>query len=435
MDLVIYGIRRLVKLVNKLKHKNQQILWLIFIITIAYVFSNGLTTWVYYSNYNTSMSILAEVATKSGQDGIDIVADILKDNGMSSAEQGKQLLEKYGYWKNGKNILYQQFIRNITVTACSNFFLFALLFYLLLLWYRKVQKREKSKFLQIESTITSFRENNFEVALELDNEDEQEIINYQLDALGHYLKLLKEEARLEKEGTKELVSDISHQLKTPVAALDACFSVLLRENLSEEEQKEFRVRCRSALDGLEILLHSLLQISKMEAGLIQVNRKMLPIMETIVSAVNRVYPNAASKEIEFVFDYDEALENYEIMQDKKWLSEAIINVLDNAIKYSPANSEIFVRLQRRTGFTRIEIEDQGIGIPKKEYHKIFQRFFRGSLSEVNEENGSGIGLFLSREIIEQHGGTITVSSNFERKMELNRKSGSIFIIQLPDYAS
>ena len=292
----------------------------------AYIFSNGLTTWVYYQNYNNSMNILAEIATKSGQDGVDIVIDILKDNNLDSIEQGKQLLEKYGYLKNVENVLYQQFLQNIAVTAGGTFFLLAILLSLLWLWQRTILQKDKARFLQIEKTLVDFRENNYEVILELDDEDEQEKIKYQLDVLGHYMKFLKEEARLEKEGTKELVSDISHQLKTPVAALDACFSVLLRDNLSEEEQKEFRIRCRNALDGLEVLLQSLLQISKMEVGLIQIDKKNLSLLETIITAVNRVYPNAIKKDIELVFDFDETLENYKIMQDKKWLSEALINI-------------------------------------------------------------------------------------------------------------
>lgn len=426
----MYGMRKWVNLVARGKRKKQQILQLISIVMFAYIFSNCLTTWVYYQNYNNSMNILAEIATKSGQDGVDIVIDILKDNNLDSIEQGKQLLEKYGYLKNVENVLYQQFLQNIAVTAGGTFFLFVILFSLFWLWQRMILLKDKSRFLQIENTLVNFRENNYEVILELDDEDEQEKIKYQLDVLGRYMKLLKEEARLEKEGTKELVSDISHQLKTPVAALDACFSVLLRDNLSEEEQKEFRIRCRNALDGLEVLLQSLLQISKMEVGLIQIDKKKLPLLETIITAVNRVYPNAIKKDIELVFDFDETLENYEIMQDKKWLSEALINILDNAIKYSPTHSEIAIRLQNRTGIVRIEIEDQGIGIPKEEYHKVFQRFFRGSLPEVKEESGSGIGLFLSREIIEQHHGTITVSSNFDKEVGFNHRHGSKFVIQL-----
>ena len=106
-----------------------------------------------------------------------------------------------------------------------------------------------------------------------------------------------------------MVSDISHQLKTPVAALDTCFSILLRNNLSQTEQQEFRIRCRSALDGLETLLQSLLEISKMETGLIQINKKKLPLMDTVISAVNCTYPKADEKEIEFIFDYAKSAGN------------------------------------------------------------------------------------------------------------------------------
>ncbi len=276
---------------------------------------------------------------------------------------------------------------------------------------------------QLEEILIRFRENKFDDLQKTEDHAELEKLNDQLEAIGHHIQLIKEEARAEKENTKEMVSDISHQLKTPVAALDTCFSVLMQNDLSATEQEEFRIRCRSALDGLETLLQSLLEISKMETGLIQINKKKLPLMDTVISAVNRTYPKADEKEMEFVFDY-EKLETCTIMQDKRWLGEAVINVLDNAVKYSPCGSKIFIRLQKRNDLVRMEIEDQGIGIPQNEYHKIFQRFYRGSSKEVMEKSGTGIGLFLSREIIEKHGGTITVTSG-------KKKKGSTFVIQLP----
>ena len=131
-------------------------------------------------------------------------------------------------------------------------------------------------FRQLEEILIRFRENKFDDLLKTENHAELEKLNDQLEAIGHHIQLLKEEARAEKENTKEMVSDISHQLKTPVAALDTCFSVLMQNDLSATEQEEFRIRCRSALDGLETLLQSLLEISKMETGLIQINKKKLP---------------------------------------------------------------------------------------------------------------------------------------------------------------
>lgn len=111
----------------------------------------------------------------------------------------------------------------------------------------------------------------------------------------------------------------------------------------------------------------------------------------------------------------------EIPHDPHWTREAIANVLENAVKYSPADSCIQIRLMRRTSFLRIDIEDQGIGIDSREYSKIFQRFYRGSALQVKEADGSGVGLYLTRTILEAQGGSISVSSG---------KRGSIFTVQL-----
>lgn len=299
------------------------------------------------------------------------------------------------------------------------------------MWQNTVRKNEVSVLSKVEQNLIRFRENNMKVLEVGEGTDEQQKIVYELESLGSQLQLLREEARQEKEGTKELVADISHQLKTPISALDTSFSILLQENLSVEERTEFTKRCRNALDGLEILLQSLLQISRLEAGLIQIEKSQQSLSDIILIAVNRVYPKASEKNIELSFDCESSLEKMKIMLDKKWLSEALINVLDNAIKYSPRDSKIDIRLQKRNMILRIEIEDQGIGIPSEEYHKVFQRFFRGTIQQVKEANGSGIGLYLARKIIEEHHGTISVSSNWNRSLGTEKKyPGSTFLIQI-----
>ena len=379
---------------------------------------------VFYEDYKYKMNLMTEIATKEEFSGLDAVSELLKDKDIETNEQGRRLLEQYGYWENKGNAFYSQFRHQVMVTGAVSTVICVLLLTFLLYWKKKEDACHQKILDQLEEILIRFRENKFDDLLKTENHAELEKLNDQLEAIGHHIQLIKEEARAEKENTKEMVSDISHQLKTPVAALDTCFSVLMQNDLSATEQEEFRIRCRSALDGLETLLQSLLEISKMETGLIQINKKKLPLMDTVISAVNRTYPKADEKEIEFVFDYEKELETCTIMQDKRWLGEAVINVLDNAVKYSPCGSKIFIRLQKRNDLVRMEIEDQGIGIPQNEYHKIFQRFYRGSSKEVMEKSGTGIGLFLSREIIEKHAGTITVTSG-------KKKKGSTFVIQLP----
>ena len=379
---------------------------------------------MFYENYKYKMNLMTEIAAKEEFSGLDAVSELLKDKDIETNEQGRRLLEQYGYWGNKGNAFYSQFRHQVMVTGAVSTVICVLLLTFLLYWKKKEDACHQKILDQLEEILIRFRENKFDDLLKTENHAELEKLNDQLEAIGHHIQLIKEEARAEKENTKEMVSDISHQLKTPVAALDTCFSVLMQNDLSATEQEEFRIRCRSALDGLETLLQSLLEISKMETGLIQINKKKLPLMDTVISAVNRTYPKADEKEIEFVFDYEKELETCTIMQDKRWLGEAVINVLDNAVKYSPCGSKIFIRLQKRNDLVRMEIEDQGIGIPQNEYHKIFQRFYRGSSKEVMEKSGTGIGLFLSREIIEKHAGTITVTSG-------KKKKGSTFVIQLP----
>ena len=102
----------------------------------------------------------------------------------------------------------------------------------------------------------------------------------------------------------------------------------------------------------------------------------------------------------------------------------MINLLENAIKYSDDNTKIEIRIRKRVSFLRIEMEDEGIGIPKEEYNRIFQRFYRGNSPRVRKESGSGVGLYLTREIITKHNGTIRVSAG-------KYGSGTLFIIQLP----
>ena len=424
------------------KRKFKSIINLIIISLLTWLFINILTTCFYYKNYNSNIDIIAQmlsITTENNisnnyepQNSINKAVEILKGHNLESIKNGKEILKQYGYLKNNQNALYKQLQQNCIISALVSFLLLGILSFFLALWQKSVFQKKNNILLEIEQTLINFRENNLSILLNDDESNELGKIKYQLDAIGNHLNLLKEEAKLERDGTKELVSDISHQLKTPVAALDTCFSILLHENLSKEEQMEFSIRCRNALDGLETLLQSLLQISKMEVGLIQIEKNKLPILDTIITAINRVYPKTLEKNIELIFNCDDSLEYYKIMQDKKWLSEAIINVLDNAIKYSPDNSEIFVYLQKRNGFIRIEIKDNGIGIPKEEYHKIFQRFFRGKMNAVSNENGSGIGLFLTRKIIENHNGTITVSSNLGNNKNTNNNCGSTFVIQLPE---
>ena len=263
-------------------------------------------------------------------------------------------------------------------------------------------------------------------------ETEAGFLNDQLERAAQYLLQAQEKAYLEKEKTKSMVTDISHQLKTPVAALDTCFTILEDPQLLAAERVEFYGRCRNELEGLKGLLDSLLQISRLESGLIQIARKKSLLFDTVIAAVNRIYPKASEKQIGLETDFEPQTEQLAVMQDKKWLCEALVNVLDNAVKYSPCGSEIRIGIHKGIRFACIEIADQGIGIPGEDCHKVFRRFYRGSSRWVHGQPGSGVGLYLVREIINGHHGTVIVKQGHPDAASQKIKfPGSIFVIQIP----
>ncbi|HEX3022526.1 MAG TPA: HAMP domain-containing sensor histidine kinase [Lachnospiraceae bacterium] len=242
--------------------------------------------------------------------------------------------------------------------------------------------------------------------------------------MANYLRLLNERVRIEKEVTKSLVTDISHQLKTPVAALKTSFEILQQDNLSISEKKEFADRCSLQIQGIENLLEALINISRMETGMIEIKLENQCIFDTVLQGVNRVLQKADEKGIQIEMEAEEELQEMEVPHDRKWLCEAFINILENAVKYSPSETCISIRMMRRVSFMRIEIADQGIGIPISEYNQVFKRFYRGISREVKVQAGSGVGLYLTREIISRHNGTVSVSAG-------EKGIGSVFTIQLP----
>lgn len=249
-------------------------------------------------------------------------------------------------------------------------------------------------------------------------------ISEELSMLCEHMQMIQEGAHRDREETKSLVTDISHQLRTPLMALRASFDLLASGKLKEEEYTEFLSCCRGQLGRLMELTDALLQISRLETGLIALHLQQSPLFDTILMAVNRIYPRAQEKNIEIIFEEpDESDADVTLWHDEKWLSEALINILENAVKYSDSDSRIRISLFWMAASVRIEIEDQGIGILAQERNQVFRRFWRGQDARVQAQKGQGIGLYLSRQIIEKHHGTIRVAPVIPQ--------GSRFIVSLP----
>lgn len=213
------------------------------------------------------------------------------------------------------------------------------------------------------------------------------------------------QAKKEKDHVMELISDLSHQLKTPLANIILDTEILESEGLQEEQRSEFLRHARNQAARMQWLMQSLLKASRLENGMIQFQAENTGIKATIAKAVGAVYAQASAKNIEIRTD---AFEDFILYHNPKWTAEAMMNVLENAVKYSPEGSRIDISILPMDIYTRIAIRDYGIGIPEAEYNQIFQRFYRGE--QAGAEEGNGLGLYLSQLILQSEQGYLTVSS-------------------------
>lgn len=222
----------------------------------------------------------------------------------------------------------------------------------------------------------------------------------------------------EKESLKELVSDISHQTKTPLANIKL-YQEMLSDETSTTESKEYLTKMNKQVDKLDFLLQSVVKMSRLETGTIKIQKSEYLIAETLALAIGAVVPKADQKNIQIHVTYDETLR---LEHDKKWTAEAIFNVIDNAVKYTNENGNIYISVSREEIFTKISITDTGKGIPLERQGTIFNRFYREP--EVHNTEGVGIGLYLARKIISMQNGYM--------KVESETGKGSTFHIYLPN---
>lgn len=214
----------------------------------------------------------------------------------------------------------------------------------------------------------------------------------------------RKETAKERDAVKSLVSDISHQTKTPVANI-LLYSQLLQENESlDERARQIAGQIEMQTEKLNFLIQSLIRTSWLENGIVAVVPKEDRILELIHDLPHPASAQAKGVEYHIVEEMPDICACF----DRKWTVEALSNLVDNAVKYTPPGGKVTVSVQEYEMFVRIDVADTGIGISEEETAKIFARFYRSP--HVQEERGVGLGLYLAREILHREGGYIKVAS-------------------------
>jgi len=226
----------------------------------------------------------------------------------------------------------------------------------------------------------------------------------QLEKVEQVFRKKEEESFCEKERVKGLISDISHQIKTPVANIKLYMELLEGENVSPDAQK-FLKKIKGQTEKIDFLMQSMVKMSRLETGILQIHKEEKDLYETIGRAVSAVVAEAAAKDIDLYVDCEKPMQ---IRHDSKWTEEAIYNILDNAVKYTENGGKIQIHARRQELFLQLSISDTGKGIALERQAEIFTRFYREP--EVHEKPGVGIGLYLARTIMELQKGYIEVKS-------------------------
>lgn len=275
---------------------------------------------------------------------------------------------------------------------------------------RKTKKILKTLHAMLDSAMDgSFTEKSFDESLLSSVENR---FNQYLSASEVSVRNLT----LEKNKIKELIADISHQTKTPLANI-----LLYAQLLEEQELPEQSSVCVKSLNEqaqkLSFLITSLVKLSRLETGILTLHPTYQSVQPMLDEVKTQCASAAAQKQLKFFVDST----NASAIFDLKWTTEAVCNLVDNAIKYTPANGTIHISVKVYELFCRINVADSGIGISETEQAKIFTRFYRSQ--SVSEQEGVGIGLYLTRQILAQQGGYIKVASSLG--------NGAVFSAFLP----
>ena len=227
----------------------------------------------------------------------------------------------------------------------------------------------------------------------------------------------------QRESIQRMLSDISHQTKTPLANLKLYSSLLMEEELTPRQREQAQVIFQQS-EKLSFLIETLVKLSRLETDVLAVTPKLQPLAPLLERAVSQAKAAAEQKGIALQLHLQlQPQEQAEMkaLYDLRWTAEALGNLLDNAVKYTPPGGCIQVSATQYELFCRIDVRDNGIGVAEEEQAQIFGRFYRGR--QVREQEGLGIGLYLAREIVQKQGGYLKLSSR--------PGQGSTFSLYLP----
>lgn len=383
---------------------------IIFLITFSILIYKQYKTYTY--NFNQKIAgIIDDVLEKYPDIEKREIVEILN----SSDKTNNEILREYGIELDKDSVIlenntdFQKFI----IIDISTLILFILILSII---FFKYNHSESKKINEITKYIEEINRGNYKLNIEENTEDELSILKNELYKITIMLKEVAENSQKDKTTLKDSLSDISHQIKTPITSILIMLdNILSDENMPEDIKKDFIKDIKREIINIKFLVESILKLSKIDSNSIKFIKKEVFIKDIINEAVKNVSMLSELKNIEIIVSGDDSIKT---ICDLKWQVEAITNILKNCIEHSYENKKIYINYNQNNMYTELKIEDNGTGIDAKDLPHIFERFYKGKNSS---SDSVGIGLALSKSIIESNNGYIQVDS------ELNK--GTTFIIK------
>ncbi len=313
----------------------------------------------------------------------------------------EDVLGKYGINENTINELdsYQDFRVKIILLVSSTFIV--VLLFLLLIYYMYNRKLKKEVRV-INQYLQDILNDNYELNIADYNEDDLSVLKNDIYKVTIKLKNLSNYEQREQQFLMSTLEDISHQLKTPLTALMITNDILVNNDLSKEERKEFLMREAKELEKMEWLITTLLKLSKLDSGAVKFKKEKVRVEELIDEALESLLVSLELKKVKVIKKHLD----FNLICDRAWMREVLTNILKNAYEHVLENGNIIINGEDNPVYKAIQITDDGVGIKKKEIKNIFKRFYSTSSSK----NSMGIGLNMARIIVQKHNGKIEVTS-------------------------
>ena len=330
------------------------------------------------------------------------IAEIL--NSQSDFSNTKEQLKQYGIDLDADWAAYENtnVSRNMVVISTLVFIVACLSFLAIFaIFCQKMAKETR----QITNYVAQINKKNYDLAIAENSEDEMSLLKNEIYKTTVMLKEQSENSIKDKENLKDTLSDISHQLKTPITSIMVMLDNIIEdENMPAQIRTEFLNDIKRSTNSMSFLVQSILTLSKLDANSIVFKNKKENISQIIDECIRNTAVLAELRDVEVS---SECKGKIEIDCDFKWLCEAITNIINNCIEHTGEGGYVQIIAEQNKLYTKISIRDNGCGIEQKDLPHIFERFYKGKNSD---ENSVGIGLALSKAIVEKAGGLISVDS-------------------------